>query len=1121
MATLDALKQALRAATPSSCQRHPLSDEQYATGFDILTRSSQSTNQAFTTPYLSQLVTDLLKSKSSICVLEIGPGPKTVLSSLPYFTLTSNIIRYVAFEPNNKFASSLLHDLPRPLVCIRDIRQESFTPQTKLVGKFDLILFCHSMYGMQPKSDYIKHAVKFLSDDSGKLVIFHRETLCLSGSCLVPQQVYTYACGEVNLRVDENLDMFAALMAGFSITDPRIMTKWREICRDLACEMGDKTLRFSSPEIMLTFTKHAIALSELTETVPVLLKRTVKNRLASGNRPAAVMAPAKIEQVQECVRWAVKHGFGLTVLGGGHSGHCVVPHVVAIDMVSFDTVGALQGSSPLIVAGAGAKTGDIIRRAMEVGLTVPLGARPSVGAGLWLQGGIGHLSRLYGLACDAIVGAVVVSVKDGRVLLIGNVPAQHQPEGAVRPENEDELLWAIKGAGTNFGVVVSVTFMAFPAERMMVRNWVLPDTQLGIAKVDEIVSGKLPRSCAVDSFLYAEKGRLNLGITMFEWMGHGARGIEPEDNAQSDAASLVLNSLGPENDVKIMDSVQLFEADMYMTAMHGGHGGSKTSTFKRCIFLKNLHQISHYLTAAMDNRPTPLCYLHLLHGRGAIQDVPYADTAFGTRDWEFACVITGVWPRDQDGTHIARSTVEWVYRTAMEALREYNGSVCDGIYGADLGPDPRDALLAAKAFGHNLSKLGCLKMSMDPHNVLRYSCPLPGGSMEPSLVILVTGESGAGKDYCADHWVTLFREHEIQPQIARQISISDETKTLYATARRIDLSKLFHDRAYKEKHRQELTAFYQNQLQKDPKLPEKHFLNSILRARPANVILVTGLRDEYPIAAFCHLVPSSRVIEVRITATKQTLISRGAKPDNIKPPFAASVPTFTFNNDGQDPNLKHLNKFFTDKLYPFVSDPNVKALPVLIRPIPSFPLPNMTFRHVLNIAQHPGGLELITSLFTSLYHIPWDNITHIIAPEAGGFIFASPLAYSLQISLIPIRKGHKLPPPTISTGKQGKSHITSCLDQETETAAEILEMDKDVLSKDEVEAKVVIIDDVLASGRTLCSVLELVINKAGMKQENIRVLVVAEFPAHKGREMLKNKGFGGVWVGSLVVFGGV
>ncbi|KAM6518862.1 hypothetical protein FSOLCH5_007627 [Fusarium solani] len=144
-------------------------------------------------------------------------------------------------------------------------------------------------------------------------------------------------------------------------------------------------------------------------------------------------------------------------------------------MSTFDKLHILkgEGSDPgsLVVAEAGCKTGDIIQKTMEEGLTVPLGSRPRVGAGLWLQGGIGHLSRLHGLSCDAIVGAVMVSVDSGKVLCIGNVPSQHRPADAVRPDDEDDLLWVLKGAGTNFGIVISVTFKTHAAPTYLVRNW--------------------------------------------------------------------------------------------------------------------------------------------------------------------------------------------------------------------------------------------------------------------------------------------------------------------------------------------------------------------------------------------------------------------------------------------------------------------------------------------------------------------------------------------------------------------------------------------------------------------------------------------------------------------------
>lgn len=69
-------------------------------------------------------------------------------------------------------------------------------------------------------------------------------------------------------------------------------------------------------------------------------------------------------------------------------------------------------------------------------------------------------------------------------------------------------------------------------------------------------------------------------------------------------------------------------------------------------------------------------------------------------------------------------------------------------------------------------------------------------------------------------------------------------------------------------------------------------------------------------------------------------------------------------------------------------------------------------------------------------------------------------------------------------------------------------------------ASVVVMDDVLATGETLCAVLQLLV-KAGINPEDVSVLVVAEFPAHGGRQLLHKRGFGRVSVQSLLVFGGL
>lgn len=139
-----------------------------------------------------------------------------------------------------------------------------------------------------------------------------------------------------------------------------------------------------------------------------------------------------------------------------------------------------------------------------------------------------------------------------------------------------------------------------------------------------------------------------------------------------------------------------------------------------------------------------------------------------------------------------------------------------GVYSADLGPDPRDAELASKAFDLIRPKLDQLKGIWDPNCVLDYACPITRSQVRHSLIVPVTGDSGAGKDYCAGIWASVFNSCTGKSLQARTVSISNITKKEYAHATGADLTLLLCDRVYKEKHRSTLTAFFQGQLKQRP-----------------------------------------------------------------------------------------------------------------------------------------------------------------------------------------------------------------------------------------------------------------------------------------------------------------
>jgi adenine phosphoribosyltransferase len=412
--------------------------------------------------------------------------------------------------------------------------------------------------------------------------------------------------------------------------------------------------------------------------------------------------------------------------------------------------------------------------------------------------------------------------------------------------------------------------------------------------------------------------------------------------------------------------------------------------------------------------------------------------------------------------------------------------------------------------------------------VLAYACPLPKAPTEQQLIVLVTGESCAGKDYCADIWVSVFTTCPHKSLTARAVSISDATKREYAAATCADLDRLLRDRAYKEQHRPALTAFFQGQVQQRPRLPEEHFLDVVYGARDVDVLLITGLRDEAPVAALSHLVPKSRLLEIRVKASEETRrVRRGChggsnhskgneenkESNNGKSDLAALDyrPSLIFDNDTT--GNEAAKRLAEDYLLPFFHE-DLQRLATMVPAVPDFPRPGIEFRHVLDISQQPGGLALCTSLLLQSHFTgDWAKVDAVACCEAGGFVYASALAARVDVPLALIREAGKLPPPTISVVK-APSHISSSVSDDP--IEKRIEMARDLLPRG---ASVVVVDDVLATGKTLWAVLQL-LDEAGIGAERISVMTVAEFPVHRGRELLRQNGFGRVNIQSLLVFDG-
>src|SRR5438874_2844874 len=208
----------------------------------------------------------------------------------------------------------------------------------------------------------------------------------------------------------------------------------------------------------------AEAVAGLTERVrgPVLVpgdpgydeSRTIWNVLIDRH-PALIVQCSGAADVVDAVNFAREQGLALSIKAGGHNvaGNAVNDGGLVIDLSQMRGVTVDPANQTVRVQG-GATWGDCDRETQLFGLAVPGGVVSTTGvAGLTLHGGIGHLRRKYGLSIDNLVSVDIVT-------------ADGQFRRASATENED-LFWAVRGAGSNFGVVTSFEFRAHPVGPMV------------------------------------------------------------------------------------------------------------------------------------------------------------------------------------------------------------------------------------------------------------------------------------------------------------------------------------------------------------------------------------------------------------------------------------------------------------------------------------------------------------------------------------------------------------------------------------------------------------------------------------------------------------------------------
>lgn len=407
--------------------------------------------------------------------------------------------------------------------------------------------------------------------------------------------------------------------------------------------------------------------------------RLIFNR-AFDRRPAIIVRCAGPSDVARALDFAQTRNLQVAVRGGGHSrlGYGMCDGGVVIDLSAMKRVEVDTGER-VARAEAGAFVRDLDEATQRFGLATTSGGCPTVGiAGLTLGGGEGRLDARYGLACDNLLSAQVVTV-DGRLI-----------EASQR--SNPDLFWAIRGGGGNFGVVTKLDFKLHRLGQVLSGPLTYPPGGIPelLQAFARFLAGVPDEMSAFAQLLPSNQGpRVKIDIC---YCGDPRTG--------SDLVG-TLRALKPQDDsVKVMSYLEAQAA--------GGFLQAPVAHFQTDLFLRELSEPAiTVITNAINNGPARRKVI-IVGLRGAVSRVGVSDTAFALRQPGYEVDMAGAWSTPAEKTEVVR----WVH-AARDSLQPF----AHGVYINQLGDTSNQ--LVRSGYGPNYARLVEIKKKYDPRNVLR------------------------------------------------------------------------------------------------------------------------------------------------------------------------------------------------------------------------------------------------------------------------------------------------------------------------------------------------------------------------------------------------------------------
>jgi hypothetical protein len=430
-------------------------------------------------------------------------------------------------------------------------------------------------------------------------------------------------------------------------------------------------------------------------------------------RPAAIVRPSSVDDVASAVAVLRSRGVDLTVRGGGHSGagNAVAEGAVMIDLSRMNGV-RVDAEARRAYVGGGARWETVDAATAPHGLAVVGGTVSHTGvAGLTLSGGMGWLTPRQGLSCDNLLAATLVTA-DGRVVTASE-------------DDEPDLFWALRGAGTNFGVVTELVFQLHEVDPMAHLGFFFwrPEDAAGPLAFARDHLFSLPDSLGAliaglsappEPFVPAElHGAPGIAILVAGW----------GDPAEHAAAVEPLRGRGAVVEFVTPIPYVALQHMLDATAPWG------IRAYDKGINLDELtDEVIDVILDWIPRKRFPLSFMPIFPLRGRYREVPDDATAFGSSRssrWTLSMVGQGM----DDETFAADRA--WA-RNFYEAVRPFAPNAATYLnFEADANEDRVQASYGEQKY----RRLAALKAVWDPENVFRHNAnikPAPAAAAVPT-----------------------------------------------------------------------------------------------------------------------------------------------------------------------------------------------------------------------------------------------------------------------------------------------------------------------------------------------------------------------------------------------------